>query len=172
MNQLQIIGILGGCLLAAGAGVLLAVVCFRGRLASRRPGREEISDGLAARADIRSLMGQLERLADGIDQRMSSRLDELKRLLAEADATIAELRSGLQRPKESDPSASPHIAAQPGHSPQGAQQPAERLSPRDGEVVRLASRGLDTIEIARRMNMNIGEVELILNLHPASHDAK
>ncbi len=54
----------------------------------------------------------------------------------------------------------------------GANEPAEqtppaklpKFGPLHQEIIRLGNQGLDPVEIARRVQRNVGEVELILNL--------
>ena len=93
------------------------------------------------------LAGQLEDYARQIDQQVGMRLADLEALLAESDGRQQELRRLVE--------AAAQIAGQRGSNPRGT----------DDQVSALASQGLDSVEIARRLHMDVGEVELILNLH-------
>jgi TolA-binding protein len=100
--------------------------------------------------DIQELMDNLERLAGRIDERIDRRLAQLDNQLSQADARIAEINQKLQQDEESS-------------------HPTIRLSQATGsEIARLGKEGLETVEIARRMRMNVGEVELILSLQQSS----
>ncbi|MGA2265099.1 MAG: hypothetical protein ABSH10_01545 [Phycisphaerae bacterium] len=132
---------------AAGlvAGVLLAVAGTR--LARRGRKRTNLT---ALRNDVADLAGQLEDFARRIDGRVDDRLDRLQALLAEADKKQQELRRLTE------------AAGQPGGKLAGASGGAS------GQVLALASQGLDSVEIARRLKMDVGEVELMINLHRSS----
>ena len=77
------------------------------------------------------------------EQRLTERHGELSRLLAEADRQIA---------------AAPRDA---GTSESDAFPP---VHPRSAEIGRLAAQGVATVEIARRLGIDVGEVELVVNL--------
>ena len=72
------------------------------------------------------------------DTALAHRVAELQQLLNKAEQTIRELRA-MKAPAASGP-------------------------PMQTAILRLSRQGLDTVEIARRLMMNVGEVELILNL--------
>ena len=82
------------------------------------------------------------------DEQVRRRLVEFQRLLDQADNRIA-------RPDGTRPSG-PDDPAGAGRS---------TAADKADEIARLAVQGLDAIEIARRMNVDVGEVELMINLH-------
>jgi DNA-directed RNA polymerase specialized sigma24 family protein len=95
-------------------------------------------------------------MARRAEERLNGRMDELRRLLAQADAA----------------------AARPGgaYVPQDASSPAEQAAPpailekqRD-QIFRLRLQGLEPIDIARRMRVPVGEVELTLKLRKAQQE--
>jgi type II secretory pathway component PulM len=128
---------------AAACGAVLAVAAVA--LVARRRRRQR-TDLPSVRSDVAELAGQLEDYARQIDRQVTERLDRLEALLAAADGKGQELRRLLEAAKTGDDSR-PH--------PRGA----------DDQVVALAAQGLDSVEIARRLRMDVGEVELMLNLH-------
>ena len=97
----------------------------------------------AARPDSRAPAKQIPPTRES-DERTA---EELRRLIEQADARIAELRRLLDEPH------------QPGRY--RADRPAD---PRREEILRLSRQGLVPEEIARRLAMNVGEIELIINL--------
>ena len=78
------------------------------------------------------------------------RIAELQKLLSEADTNIAALRARLEQAGTADRS---------GAAPQE--------NPANVEIIRLGRGGLDVVEIAKRVNMPVGEVQLVLNLDRA-----
>lgn len=122
------------------AGVLLlaaaAVLRFtRKRRQNRHPQSAQ---------ELADLMEQLENLALRIEERIDRRLEEVRQECDRATCKIAELRS-LGAPK--------------------ADSPAPRAPARSAEALRLHRQGLSAVEIARQTGLDIGEVELVLNLH-------
>ncbi|MCJ7543044.1 MAG: hypothetical protein MUP47_00510 [Phycisphaerae bacterium] len=129
---------------AAGGALVVALVVVAARLGRRRPVGTPLP---ALRSDVAELASQLEDYARQIDRQVAQRLDRLEGLLAQADSRQQELRRLLElatKAAEDNP-------------------PCPRAA--DDQVVALASQGLDSVEIARRLRMGVGEVELILNLH-------
>ncbi len=162
MNGLQLTGILAGCLIGAGVVLLLIVVRLKSyakESPSVNPADCSPDDAADERrqvhADVHELMGQLDALAGQIDERIELRLGELRQLMAEVDGKIAQGREAI------DTHEPPHQSGIPVESHRAT------IDPRHEEILHLKSQGLDTIEIARRTQMNVGEVELVLNLHPA-----
>lgn len=99
-----------------------------------------------AAAEVRELMDRLGELSTQIDKRVDVRLDELNRALSQAQERVARLEALLEQNT-------------------GRSKGVIRLGQGAGEEAELLSRqGLDAVEIARRMNVDVGEVELILNL--------
>ncbi len=130
---------------AAAAGALVvAMAVIAARLARRRPRDIDLP---SLRSDVAELAGELEDYARQIDRQVAQRLEHLKALLAEAESKQQELRRLLE-------AAAKTATEDPGRS---------RIA--NSQVLALASQGLDSVEIARRLQMDVGEVELILNLH-------
>ncbi len=127
------------------ATVLICLAISRmPRRARPEPAR---SDGLVAdlgkaRRDLATLVGQLDAVADDFDAKLADRCEALRGLIAEADARLAELTRAAAA------------------SPSG-RDPATR---RRGAILDLAARGVDPITTARRLGVDVGEVELTLNL--------
>jgi len=157
--------LLGSAVALAALLVLILLYVKLGRI-SRLRHRKRTPDESSVRSDIRDMMDQLERLAERIDQQAAWRVSELRQLLVQADSTMEKLRSTMGKPKA--PADMPENAVEPvpRQSPIAGLQQAEPINHRRSEILRLKSQGLDAIEIARRMEMNVGEVELIMNLHP------
>lgn len=136
--MLLLIAALLGC-----CAVAVAVLGRRGAGSSRAaPGS---TDSQKPADEIRELMGQLDRLAGQIDRRIDDRQAQLADLLAQADQKLRQLQQALE-------------AAPP------ARRPSIKLADTSVEIMRLRSEGLAPVEIARQMRMNVGEVELVLNL--------
>jgi hypothetical protein len=129
---------------ACGALVTILTVALVARFRRRRVRRRDLPN---LRSDVAELAGQLEDYARQIDQQVVQRLDRLEALLAEADGKEAELRRLLEAQGKAGADGTPR--------PRGG----------DDQVVALAAQGLDSVEIARRLGMEVGEVELMLNLH-------
>ena len=130
--------IFAAVLLAAMIVVLLVVLRHARRM---RRSRETIDDGV--REDVTELMTALAGLADEIDRRTGDRLEALRRLCAEADEKISRLRE-------------PSRAEAPPAAPIGGTSRAE--------ILRLSNHGLTNVEIAQRMGLRVGEVDLVLRL--------
>lgn len=146
MNPEHVPLVVAGAMFVA-AGVLLAVVVVWHRRRLRRLATGTRT-GQATGADEPA--GTLDQAARRIESRVDAKIAELRRLLADADARIAQLRHLIP------PQARPADSATPDASP---------LSRRQEEILRLHSQGMDAVRIARRMEMDIGEVHLVLNLH-------
>lgn len=144
MDQAQLIWISGG-LIAAGVVLLLIVLGVRMRSRARQIA--------GATENLRELMAQVEALADEFDKRAKACTKRLEETIAKADA-------------RTDDTPAPASAAAP--SAQADSAPAGPAPPAGGvhaEILRLMQQGLDAVEISRRVRMNVGEVELIENLH-------
>jgi len=97
-----------------------------------------------AREDIGELMVRLEELSREICGQIDTRFAKLEHAINEADAKLAALRGA---PGAAVPS-----------------EPAVPTDPRHAEVCRRAADGQIALQIAREMDMPVGEVELILSL--------
>jgi len=167
------VGIAAGVMVGLGAGLLVLMVHVQRRQArAARVEAKAASDARAVRANVRQLMDQLDGLATKIDQRIDARLIELRRVLAEVETTVAAAQEALELHDGPGP-ADTSSASEPGEGDSDAGPPSPtRPNPRRDEILRLRSQGLDAVEIARRVQMNVGEVELVLNLHPTGRPAR
>jgi len=163
MSMMHWAGVAAGFLIALGVGLLLVVFYIRSRQDAAPP-PARTGEMTRAAADVRKLMDELEALARRIDERIERRLTELRHELAKADAFLkasGPAGSPAREPQESHDATG--VADSGGTAPPAADTSAAR--PEDREILRLHAQGLDPIEIARRRQMPVGEVELILNLH-------
>ncbi len=101
------------------------------------------------RENLSDLLLRLEETSRRVNGQLETRFQTLNRLLAEADLKIRELKILSER-QATDTPAPPkhHLAGDP-----------ETL-----EIYRHADAGLDPVEIARKMNRQRGEIDLILSL--------
>ena len=133
---------------------------------------------------VEGRLSEMTELLEGADAR-------LHELVAQVDARLVDLRAATdaalqaraaqntppgsqaaEPPKETleqlaarwQPSARPSEAPAPAQGAPGGQDTPGAVSPKQMEIFRLWDQGLDAVEIARRLAMNIGSVELILNL--------
>ena len=164
MTAGQLIALASGCL--AGAVVLLAALWAYSRRA-RRSGRLSRAAGseTSGNADPSGnangedevacrLRGQACPLHEGREsshegpsvEELQAQADRLRKLLDEARQRVAELRRLMLAPSASSAD---------GLAVNGA---------RREDVSKLSKTGMDPLEIAARLNVPVGEVELILNL--------
>lgn len=138
----------GSLVLINFATILIVIALLRlhlRRIHDRRSAptpADRIADPAAAATDA---LARLTGLADEIDARLAAQTDRLERLLARADDKIARLGNGA-----------------PASGDVGRYAPV--ADPRRREIRRLAGQQVDSVEIARRLEMDVGEVELVLNL--------
>lgn len=141
-----------GALIAAG--VLLLVVYLllarwrRAPLVKRRPIQAEAD----LRGDIRTMLGELESLAERIDARLNQRIEYMEQALRQADQRIAELEQ-LQGPPREVTEALASIE-------------------RHRQVLRLDAEGYEGGEIAQRLDMEPEEVDAILNLRRSGQTSR
>jgi DNA-binding NarL/FixJ family response regulator len=133
------------CLALATAVVIAASVL--GVLHVRRKRR-------AARSASRNLVPPpvqpheaVESLAKMLGEQLQARVGKLQHLLSEVDQRIEELQQ-----LSGDALSASSLAR-------------SALERQQAEVLRLSGQGLDGVEIARRLELDVGEVELMLNLH-------
>ncbi len=104
-------------------------------------------------------IGDLIRRLDHATRQAECRLIELQRLTGQSPG---------------DPPAAPahqplHVESSQAVEPADVQEPQSPLAPprpepQQGEILRLHRQGLDLVEIARRLELTVGEVELTVNL--------
>ncbi|MDY6913871.1 MAG: hypothetical protein SVT52_05390 [Planctomycetota bacterium] len=149
MSTLELAGIIAALTVAAIVLVLLLAVFLANRRTAASSGKTlEAADAVGN--DVAELAVELDRLAEEIGRRADARLDELRRLCDEADGKIARLRE---------------LAAV-----RDTKAPPPTGGLRRAEILRLNGEGLSPLEIARRVEMDAGEVELILNLTRSKTD--
>lgn len=142
------------------------------------------------KASLAELLRDLQELNDDMTADLEDKLAELKEALEEADNKLEEMAAaGIGQNPPEEPSEEPSQEPSGGTGPeprwpseseesQEPQESREPLEPREqeenipmpsptgryGEIYRLEDGGLDVEEIARRMNMGKGEIQLILSL--------
>lgn len=201
MIELGFAGILSGALVVGGVVLLVIVVYIKHRAsAGDRSPRQfgSQSEALEVRRNIRELMGQLDDHARRIDEQIELRLGELRRLLKDADARIAEIdhkvatnpqHHEIDNPVPNIPvsqeaasdnttpeSFAPSVPSAP-FAPSSPSVPSaldieDEINPQHREIILFHNNGLDPVEIARQIKMNVGEVELVLNLNRSRQKAK
>lgn len=118
------------------------------------------------------LLRELHALSNDMTVDLEEKLSELKEVLQEADKKLEEASNAEI---EEEPAAAPAPAPQDetAESPEGsdsefpetaADDIASPPTGRYGEIYRMTDEGLPIDEIARRMNMGKGEIQLILSL--------
>jgi outer membrane murein-binding lipoprotein Lpp len=154
VNEWDIIAVCASMLLAAAAVVLGLLGLARAR--SSRSGPRAAGDSArAAEAcnDVRDLMAQLDRLAAQLEGRLDACLEKVRAASAEADAKIARLQE---------------LGEGAAGEPTGRPKRPIKISEAAGlEVMRLSRTGMDPVEIARQLKVDVGEVELVLSLQRA-----
>jgi len=145
MSLLELAALGGG--ITFGLGLLVMLGLFLRRRSSS-PDEAEVTPlaGEVVGQDVRTLMDELDRMAGQIDIRLNAGLQKLDESIGIAEEKIAALNDQSRQVE-------------------GAYQPVE--DPATNEILRMNRQGLDSIEIARRMDMDVGEVELIINLNLA-----
>ncbi|MCK4601342.1 MAG: hypothetical protein KAU28_02675 [Phycisphaerae bacterium] len=142
---------IGLALVLALAAMVLAILAMRKLL--RRSRRQDIADAVGN--DVAELMAQLDGLARRIDTTVESRLSRLQKLIDVADARTAALgRYDAQGPSQNQPP-----------------RPSQESPQRSVKILQLKNQGMDIVEIAKQLDMNVGEVELVLNLKRCGEQA-
>jgi hypothetical protein len=134
---------------AVALGLILVVVREKHRQRDEGVGQAQRPAGRPPPRTA-ELADRLEQLSRRLAADLDERTGEMERLLKEADARISELR-------RLSPAAG-----------EGRYEPNGEGDARRAEVRRLCGRGLEPVEIARRMQMDVGEVELMINLSAPS----
>ena len=142
----------GSLVLFNAATVVIVALVVRSHL--HRIGQQRALPPAALEALRRSLAEQarrIEMLTDRIETQLARRDERLEGLLAELDCRLAEFRRAAASLASKAPAPEddlPHL---------------RRL-----QVQRLADQNIGPLDIARRLSMDIGEVELILALRRAT----
>ena len=156
-------------------GVLLLCVLILTRASGRRAGRREELSPRERIEEIKAAHGridgvhagsaQLHDVARDLAARLNNRAERLEQLIVEADERIARL-DDLVPQQEQAPGSPPVAATEAPAPPWPDETPPRRrtLDPVTESVYELADAGHDPIQIARRLDEQIGKVELILAL--------
>lgn len=102
------------------------------------------------RNDLSDILLRLEETSRRVNGQLEMRFQMLNRLLTDADAKISEMKALTERRPASVP-------------PMGLP-----VDPQIGEIHRHADAGMDSVEIARKLGRQRGEIDLILSLRKAS----
>jgi len=158
---------LASMLFAAGALLLTlwAMLSLRRRLRRRAAG-EGSSQSVSRATRVDRQRAELEQLmvdAEELVRRLAALLDNKA---ARAEQLLDRLERRL-RDLERAGSCAPSTAAEAAPASVLESATAAPTDPLREEVVRLAGEGLAPVEIARRLNEQVGKVELILALHRA-----
>jgi len=157
--------LMGNILMGAGVLLLLTIMMinFRKKLARTEnlDPRERVERQRhmnSPKDDLRSMMVELEEVTRQFSAQLDAKSRRLETLIEKADQCIAALES-----REGGPA----IDGQP-LADNGAQEFSPPPKPQDDPLTRsvyqLADEGLETGEIARRLEEHVGKVELILAL--------
>ncbi len=186
MNMWQNAGVIAAAALTVVLLLRLVVGYLRGRriqMASR--GFETSSsrkEQLDVTGDIPILMSQLDELAGRIDQRMQERTHRIEQLLIQTDEKIRQLQQlneqtarVEQRPQAPPqqryaPTPSAPIPPQSFEPTNRAPRPFSTAENKQIQILSLGAQGIDPVEIARRLALDVGEVELVFNLHRSAFD--
>jgi hypothetical protein len=123
-----------------------------------------------APGELAEFATELEELAERLAARVDEKAAHLERLIAEADARLAAL-AGRPTPTVAPAVHEAPSPVPPAHSHEAKPAPARFVAARDlepdpltREIFRLADEGSSPVEIARRLDEQIGKVQLILAL--------
>lgn len=103
-----------------------------------------------------------EKLTRELIDELEARAERLERLIERAETTITELRANEQRAAAGSRTAVTQVIAEA--KLKNVAEPSIFTDPMHREVCAMADDGLSPVDIARRLQMPTGQVELILNL--------
>lgn len=170
------LGSLGNLVLGLGAMVVLiaALALWRRRLQDRAAGGARSAwpwgrgNGRAdqrERAGAAGLAADMQELTDRLAALLDERAARLELLIETADERLSRLEAHAATPAPQAPSrTSPQRAPAPEPRRRDPLSWHDDRDPINREVYRLADGGLPTVEIAKRLDEQIGKVELILAL--------
>ncbi len=121
---------------------------------------------------LEKLVDELVATAEATVSMVDEKAETLTAAIERADLVLRRLEGAVatspsERAKE-EPAAEPPVAVrEPVLAPAPKQAAEPDLPPAYAEVYRMADKGLGVTEIARRLNMTKGEVQLILGLRPS-----
>ena len=120
------------------------------------------------KGDLQRLLVDLQDLARQINGHIDTRFCKLEVLIKEADEKIRQLEKlcgvNNQSPSEDNENTPGGISEQ--------ENKPERIDPERAMIYKLADAGKSVVEIARQMNKNTGEIELILSLRKSERQAQ
>ncbi len=168
-------------LIAAGASLLALSVWLGGKRKSNPepPPREQSPAELSPEATSKlqtsliELLRELHTLSNDMSVDLEERLTELKDVLQLADKKLEEMSiAGIkEKPEIEQAPKPPEKTPPPASAPEVEPEPTaeqDDVSPslggRYGEIYQMEDQGLPINEIARRMQMGKGEIQLILGL--------
>jgi hypothetical protein len=105
-----------------------------------------------------------ERLTRELIDELEARAERLERLIERAETTITELRASEQRAIAVSRAGATQVIAEAKLKNVAQAEPSIFTDPMHREVCAMADDGLSPVDIARRLQMPTGQVELILNL--------
>lgn len=167
----SLLGSLGPTLLFVFGMLVLIAVLFRvlrkntarrrsDPLATPRERIERIRSEAGSRAHVETYSAEAEELTRRLSAILDNKAARLELLIEEADQRLARLTqaavgSGVRtRPHEPE-----------AHAFRPSQPAGEAIDPMHRRICELAEDGLDPVQIAKRLEQPIGQVELVLNLH-------
>lgn len=104
-----------------------------------------------------------EKLTRDLIDELETRAERLEKMIERAESTLGELRDAERRAASAP---TPVRRAEVMVEPKPREQHSIFTDPIHVEVCALAEQGLGPVDIARRMQLPTGQVELILNLRP------
>lgn len=105
-----------------------------------------------------------ERLTRELIDELEARAERLERLIERAETTITELRASEQRAATGARSGATQVIAEAKLKHVVQTEQSAMTDPMHREVCAMADDGLSSVDIARKLQMPTGQVELILNL--------
>ena len=122
----------------------------------------------AVERDMQHLLVEYEQMIRNMTAGLDTRAAKLEALIREADEKLAALRAANAAAAQSTNGSAPAIPAAfgPLFTPAGAENGTQAVSadPRTAEVYALADQGLSIRDVARRVGIPHGEIELMLNV--------
>jgi len=135
---------------------------------------EEIRRRASASEPLQVLKVEAAELAQELAARLDSKAERLEQLLAETDAKLTELEARHQALRSASPQVEERgngsAARKPGGpdpAPPPTPEPEQPADPFVARVYELSDEGLGPVEIARKLDQQVGKVELILALRRA-----
>lgn len=151
---------------------------------SARQYRREIdtatSHGANIKGDMEHLLIELDKLSREISSQVDTKFARLEGVINEADRRIAALRIlldaakaagaslGLEETAGQETPPANAASASTGSPPDSSPASIDATTAQHKEIFALADQGMLPLEIARKLDRRVGEIELILNLRQAT----